>query len=136
MNNPIINTPLLQGGAWNTYSGTPSLQTNIAKVNGIESVKASISTPQSRHVYFDAEKDIFYIKETDINNYPTIRIFRYEEIESINAPESVKYVTVEEFNRFKEAILNGQHISNGAASTPASAAAGYNATTEVIRAGN
>lgn len=109
--NPILSGSSLQPGltsTWNPYStSTSSNQTNIAKVNGLESVKACATIPQSRMVYFDADEDIFYIKETDINNYPTIKAYKFEEIKS---PEqsSVKYVTIDEFNKFKEELLNGK----------------------------
>ena len=110
--NPILTgSPLSTSlnSTWNPYStslsNTP--QTNIAKVNGLESVKACATVPQSRMVYFDADEDIFYIKETDINNYPTIRAYKFEELKS---PEhkSVEYVTIDEFNKFKQEVLNGQ----------------------------
>ena len=113
--NPILNGSSLQSGlnpTWNPFSTSASSQTNIAKVNGLESVKACATVPQSRMVYFDADEDIFYIKETDINNYPTIRAYRFEEIKSPDKM-SVEYVTIDEFNKFKEELLNGkQYIWN------------------------
>ena len=121
MNNSFLNNSLLQGSSlqpnltstWNPYSTSTSNQTNIAKVNGLESVKACATVPQSRMVYFDANEDIFYIKETDINNYPTIRAYKFEEIKSPEASKTVEYVTIEEFNKFKEEMLNGkQYIRN------------------------
>jgi hypothetical protein len=121
MNNNFLNNSILQGSSlqpgftptWNPYSTSNSSQTNIAKVNGLESVKACATVPQSRMVYFDADEDIFYIKDTDINNYPTIRAYRFEEIKSPEAKKSVEYVTIDEFNKFKEEVLNGkQYIRN------------------------
>jgi hypothetical protein len=116
MNNSFLNNSILQGSslqpgftpAWNPYFAPASNQTNIAKVNGLESVKACATVPQSRMVYFDADEDIFYIKETDINNYPTIRAYRFEEMKSPEASKTVEYVTIEEFNKFKEEVLNGK----------------------------
>lgn len=121
MNNSFLSNSILQGSSlqpsfaptWNPYSTSASNQTNIAKVNGLESVKACATVPQSRMVYFDADDDVFYIKETDINNYPTIRAYRFEEIKSPDE-KSVEYVTIDEFNKFKEEVLNGkQYIWNG-----------------------
>ena len=110
--NPILNGSSLQPGftsTWNPYStSTSSQSTNIAKVNGLESVKACATIPQSRMVYFDADEDVFYIKETDINNYPTIRTYRFEEIKSQEYIASVEYVTIDEFNKFKQEVMNGE----------------------------
>lgn len=108
MNNSFINNPLSNLPSLTSYSMPTSNQTNIAKVNGLESVKACATVPQSRMVYFDANEDIFYIKETDINNYPTIRSYKFEEIKPEENLKTVEYVTIEEFNKFKEELLNGK----------------------------
>ena len=108
MNNSFINNPLSNLPSLTPYSMPTSNQTNIAKVNGLESVKACATVPQSRMVYFDANEDIFYIKETDINNYPTIRSYKFEEIKPEENLKTVEYVTIEEFNKFKEELLNGK----------------------------
>lgn len=121
MNNSFINNPLSNLPSLNSYSMPASNQTNIAKVNGLESVKACATVPQSKMVYFDANEDIFYIKETDINNYPTIRSYKFEEIKPKENLKTVEYVTIEEFNKFKEELLNGkQYIwdDSGANSVP------------------
>ena len=121
MNNSFINNPLSNLPSLNSYSMPTSNQTNIAKVNGLESVKACATVPQSKMVYFDANEDIFYIKETDINNYPTIRSYKFEEIKPKENLKTVEYVTIDEFNKFKEELLNGkQYIwdDSGANSAP------------------
>ena len=68
-------------------------------------------------VYFDANEDIFYIKETDINNYPTIRSYKFEEIKPKENLKTVEYVTIEEFNKFKEELLNGKQYIRDDSST-------------------
>ena len=84
--------------------------TNIVGVNGIEGMKALQTTPNSRVVGFDLNEDIFYIKTTDASNYPSIEKFSFTKISNDEKEES-KYVTVNEFNKFKEEVLNGkQHI--------------------------
>ena len=107
--NPFYNQPLQK-------SGEP------ISVNGIESVKAYPTLPNSRIVLFDANEDLFYFKETDSSNFPSIRIFRFTEVKS--TPKSAQeYVTVDEFNRFKEEVLNGkQFISNAIDDSTTSAA--------------
>lgn len=80
---------------------------NIIKVNGIESVKAYTTMPNSTVVLFDANEDKFYVKTTDASNYPTIRSFTFSEIKSPKI-ENSEYVTKDEFTQFKEEVLNGK----------------------------
>ena len=89
---------------------TPTMTQNMIKVNGIESAKAYPMLPNSMAALFDSNEDIFYLKTTDSNNFPSIRVFKFVEVkeEIQNEP---KYVTMDEFNKFKEEMLNGkQHI--------------------------
>ena len=86
---------------------------DIEKVNGIESAKQYQMPPNSRVALFDANDDIFYIKQTDASGFPLIRKFRFvEEVEEpLKLPiEENKYLTVEEFNKFKEELLNGEQF--------------------------
>ena len=85
---------------------------NVIKVNGLESVKAYSTVPNSTVILFDANEDIFYLKTTDASNYPSIRSFTFEELKA-PTDNVTQYVTMNEFNKFKEEILNGkQFISN------------------------
>lgn len=79
----------------------------LLKVNGIESAKAFNTLPNSQIALFDANEDVMYIKTTDANGFATIRKFRFVE-ESEEPLDASKYVTIEEFNKFKEEILNGK----------------------------
>lgn len=91
--------------------------TQLIRVNGIDSAKAYPTTPNSTVPLFDANEDIMYIKSTDASNFPTIRIFRFVEEQETQIPAQ-QYVTIDEFNKFKEEILNGkQFISNTSKST-------------------
>lgn len=84
---------------------------DLEKVNGLESAKQYQMPPNSRVALFDANDDIFYVKETDSSGFPTIRTFRFVEDTATPQPvEEVKYVTMEEFNTFKEELLNGQQL--------------------------
>ena len=85
----------------------------LDKVNGIDSARAFPMKPNSTIALFDANEDIMYIKSTDVNNFATIRRFRfYEEPEvpqqTNTIPQTDLYVTKDEFDKFKEEILNGQ----------------------------
>lgn len=106
--------PNLPYGGFNWPGGmTPNAPTttqNMIKVNGIESAKAYPMLPNSMAALFDSNEDIFYLKTTDSNNFPSIRVFKFEEVKE-EIQNGTKYVTVEEFNKFKEEMLNGkQHI--------------------------
>ena len=85
---------------------------DLEKVNGFDSARQYPMPPNSRVALFDINDDILYIKETDASGFPTIRRFRFhEEIETPNSTvEEGKYVTVEEFNKFKEELINGQQL--------------------------
>jgi len=80
---------------------------HLIRVKGIESAQQLPMRPNSRDVAFHESEDIFYLITTDSSNFKTIRTFSFSEIikEEEKPPQ---FVTVEEFNRFKEEILNGQ----------------------------
>lgn len=96
----------------------PQQSQQLQRVNGLDSAKAYPTTLNSTIALFDSNEDIMYIKTTDASNFPTIRSFRFTEIQS-STLETKQFVTVEEFNQFKEKILNGKqsvqlkHQSNG-----------------------
>lgn len=55
---------------------------------------------------FDEDEDYLYIKRTDANGGASIQRYHLEE-DPIPKFDPKKYVTVEDFNNFKEEILNG-----------------------------
>lgn len=77
------------------------------KVNGLESAKQYSMTPNSTVVLFDANEDVFYLKKTDASNYPSITTYSFQELKSVEKKEP-EYLTIEEFNRFKEELLSGK----------------------------
>ena len=85
---------------------------DLIRVNGMDSVKAFPTRPNSRYALFDENDDVMYIKRTDASNFPTITRYRF--IEEDEAPketfDSTKYLTVEEFNKFKEELFNGEQF--------------------------
>ena len=94
-------------------SMAPSVQpvrqgVDIYRVHGMDGAKQFPTQPNSRYALFDEDDDIFYIKVTDQNNYPvSLKRFCFIE-EDEPVPVTPQYVTVEEFNRFKEEMLNGK----------------------------
>lgn len=97
---------------FNSSFNSTANQSQLIRVNGLDSAKAYPTSPNSTVALFDANEDIMYIKSTDASNFPTIRRFRFVE-EKETQILTQQYVTMEEFNQFREEILNGkQFISN------------------------
>lgn len=97
------------------------------KVNGKESVDKFPMLPNSRVVLFDSNEDVFYCKETDANNVPNIRTFGFTEIKPIPKAETT-YVTLEQFNKFKEELLNGKQYIWNSTNAPIDAGTGGQST--------
>ena len=83
----------------------------ILKVNGLDGAKAFQTKPNSSVALFDANEDIFYVKSTDAANFPTIRAFRFTEVRDVQNTSEERYVTYDEFTKFREEILgNGKQF--------------------------
>lgn len=83
--------------------------TDLNAVNGDDGAKQFSMRPNSRVALFDINDDVVFIKQTDSNNYPTIRKFRLTEIvEETPVNNAQQYVTIDEFNKLREELLNGQ----------------------------
>ena len=80
---------------------------NILRVKGRESAMQLAVRPNSKVIAFHESEDIFYYITTDASGYKTVREFSFGEVVS-DAEKSVEYVTMEEFNKFKEDVLNAQ----------------------------
>lgn len=90
-------------------SYTPTYSQQLQRVNGLDSAKAYPTQPNSTVALFDANEDIMYIKSTDASNFPLIRCFRFTEVFS-DSNKTEQYVTLTEFNEFKEELLNGKQF--------------------------
>ena len=85
----------------------PTNQLQLIKVSGLEGAKAYQMPPNSAAALFHESEDILYVKTTDGAGFPTIRTFRFEPFE-VEQPTPQKYVTLEEFEKFKQEVLNGK----------------------------
>lgn len=92
-----------------TYAPTPQRTSNLIRVKGIDSAKAYPTSPNTDTIMFDEDNDVMYLKSTDASNFPTVRRFVFHEEEDTPVEEA-KYVTLEEFNRFKEELINGKQF--------------------------
>lgn len=83
----------------------PQMQSNIEYVSGIEGAKALILPPNTQRLVLDSDNKYFYIKSTDMQGKPTLRRFKYSDVEE-NAPtEKVslpEYVPLADFNSLLE----------------------------------
>ena len=79
----------------------------LVKVSGIDGAKAYQMPPNSSVALFHESEDILYVKSTDGAGFPTIRTFRFEPMKESNDVAFTQYVTIDEFNKFKEE-LNGK----------------------------
>lgn len=91
---------------FSNFQFMPTAGDQLRSVNGIEGAKQFPVAPNSRIALFDANEDIVYIKTTDAGGYPSVRTFRMTEIS--DTPKETQYVTLEEFNKFKEELLNAK----------------------------
>lgn len=82
-------------------------QQGLIKVTGMEGAKAYPLAPNSMIPLFDADSDVMYVKQTDAGGYPSIQAYRFTPIQETPAQQP-EYVTRQEFEELKEAILSGK----------------------------
>lgn len=75
----------------------------LIRVTGIDGAKAYQMMPNSTVVLFDGGEDLFYLKSTDGAGFPTIRVFRFEEVKGHATPET-EYITKAEFEAFRKEL--------------------------------
>ena len=83
------------------------MQSNIEYVNGIEGAKAFILPPNTQKLLLDSDNAFFYIKTTDMQGKPTVKRFRYIDVDSEQSQPKqeqpqVSYVTLEQFTDLLE----------------------------------
>lgn len=81
----------------------------LLRVNGQDSAINYRMNPNSRAVLFDANADIFYIVTSDASGANTVQAFSFASYEPAKV-NSETYVTKEEFDKFKEEVLNGKQF--------------------------
>lgn len=87
-----------------------TISNQLTQVNGIESAKAYPTAPNSMYALFDSNDDVFYVKTTDASNFPVIKKYRFYEETEPAKEEASKYVTVEEFEKFKKEMLDAKQF--------------------------
>jgi len=88
----------------------------VVPTHGIEGAKAYPLGPNCRAPLFDDTEDVFYIKSTDANGFPTVRAYKFEEIVLVDntnngngvSLQEIRSLIREELGFVKEDILNAQ----------------------------
>ena len=94
----IVNLPYIQSAK----------TSNFIRVKGIEGARSYPTGPNSDIGLFDEDEDLMYRKITDNNNYSVIEVYEFRKRETESKPDLKEYVTGEDFNKFKEELLNGK----------------------------
>ena len=98
-NNQYNYMPYAQNGAQGQIK-------SLTKVNGIEGAKAYQVMPRETVALFDGNDDIFYVKSADDGGFPTIKAYRFSEIDLTGAKPTNDYVTKSEFEELKKEVQN------------------------------
>lgn len=85
----------------------PQYQDQLIYVHGLEGAKAHPARPNTRIVLFDMNEDIFYIKSTDFNGFPSIEEYAFRKVDGAQDIQNqpVPYVTKEELESAKEEVI-------------------------------
>lgn len=98
------------------------MQSNIEYVNGIEGAKALILPPNAQKIVLDSDNPFFYIKTTDIQGKPSVRRFKYIDVDAEKGEpkqdekSTLNFVSLDEFtellNDFNELKNEFQKYKN------------------------
>lgn len=88
---------------------TTLVQSNIEYVNGIEGAKALILPPNAQKMLLDSDNPFFYIKTTDMQGKPTVKRFRYVDVDAEQSQPKeetpkVKYATMEQLGQLSDRL--------------------------------
>ena len=102
---------------FNNLSPTLLPGQRLLKVKGCEAAEKYPMPRDCETVLFDEDEDYLYIKKTDTNGGVILLRYKLEE-DPIPHFDPKKYVTIDDFSKFKEEMLNGfnnlqQALTNG-----------------------
>ena len=80
----------------------------LIRVTGMDGAKAYQLPPNSAVALFDGGQDVFYVKTTDGAGFPTIKAYAFAPMQETAPQPTPEYVTRQEFDQLKEAILGGK----------------------------
>lgn len=88
----------------NSQNGLQGQIKSLTRVNGLEGAKAFQVMPRETVALFDGNDDIFYIKSADDGGFPTIKAYRFSEIDLTGAKPTNEYVTKSEFEELRNEV--------------------------------
>lgn len=102
----------------------------LLKVKGAEAAEKYPMPRDCEAPLFDEDEDYLYLKKTDTNGGVILLRYKLEE-DPIPHFDPAKYVTVDDFSKFKEEILNGfnnlqQTLTSAAGNNSGNPNNGYN----------
>ena len=103
--NPMTNPMPMQGFQMPMNRPDP---TGLNWVQGEAGAKSWFVNPGATVLLMDSEAMRFYLKSADMNGVPAMRTFEYNEVgvpKPQEAPQTVNFVTAEEFNGFRDEVL-------------------------------
>jgi hypothetical protein len=81
----------------------------LKHVKGMQSAQNFRMNPNSRDVLFDEDEDILYIVTSDASGMTSVVPYAFSPYKPA-VEEEPQYVTMEEFSKFKEEVLNGKQF--------------------------
>lgn len=88
----------------NSQNGLQGQIKSLTRVNGLEGAKAFQVMPRETVALFDGNDDIFYIKSADDGGFPTIKAYRFSEIDLTGTKPTNEYVTKSEFEELRNEV--------------------------------
>ena len=88
----------------NYQNGLQGQTKSLIRVNGLEGAKAFQVMPRETVALFDGNDDIFYIKSADDGGFPTIKAYRFSEIDLTGENPTNEYVTKSEFEELRNEV--------------------------------
>lgn len=76
----------------------------LIRVNGLDGAKAYQVAPRDTVALFDVNDDVFYVKSADDGGFPTIKAYRFVEMDLTGAKPTNDYVTKAEFEELRKEV--------------------------------
>lgn len=107
----VQNQPYFYGYGRNMNNYIPNQQMSLMgqnqgliRVNGLEGAKAYQVAPRDTVALFDGNDDVFYVKSADDGGFPTIKAYRFVEMDLTGAKPTNDYVTKAEFEELRKEV--------------------------------
>lgn len=93
------------------YGGYNQNPLSLIRVTGIDGAKAFQMPANSSVALFDGENDLMYIKSTDGAGFPTIRTFRFEEVQPTSVSATNEYMTRQEVEEYVKQLISTERTA-------------------------